>query len=185
MSLFSLRTDQSAHVMPGCHVPQQRREIASEAVTGAWGRAGPRLYAGRAAKPAAGHRARLTTLGICCTAPKSRSKATIRVIRVARPTSAARAKRSSPGVHSTLCANCGSSGGAKMSRAPCAVQVPGISRGDLIVVPGAVAENVALKSDAELPIDRAGGNCNVVVPVTFPEQHRTALLAESSPPRIA
>ena len=39
----------------------------------------PRLYAGRAGKPAAGHRARLTTLGICCTAPKSRSKATIRV----------------------------------------------------------------------------------------------------------
>src|SRR5450756_723176 len=46
------------------------------------GRAGPRLYAGRAGKPAAGHRARLATLGICCTAPKSRSKATIRVIRV-------------------------------------------------------------------------------------------------------
>jgi hypothetical protein len=36
----------------------QRREVASEAVTGAWGRAGPRLYAGRAGKPAAGHRAR-------------------------------------------------------------------------------------------------------------------------------
>jgi hypothetical protein len=46
---------------------------------GALGRAGPRLYAGRAGKPAAGHRARLATLGICCTAPKSRSKATIRV----------------------------------------------------------------------------------------------------------
>jgi hypothetical protein len=43
------------------------------------GGAGPRLYAGRAGKPAAGHRARLTTLGICCIAPKSRSKATIRV----------------------------------------------------------------------------------------------------------
>jgi len=41
-------------------VPPQRREVASEAVTGAWGRAGPRLYAGRAGKPAAGHRARLT-----------------------------------------------------------------------------------------------------------------------------
>jgi len=40
-------------------VPPQRREVASEAVTGAWGRAGPRLYAGRAGKPAAGHRARL------------------------------------------------------------------------------------------------------------------------------
>jgi hypothetical protein len=26
-------------VMPGCHVPQQRPEIASEAVTGAWRRA--------------------------------------------------------------------------------------------------------------------------------------------------
>jgi hypothetical protein len=59
-------------------VRPQRREVASEGVTGAWGRAGPRLYAGRAGKPAAGHRARLTTLGICCTAPKSRSKATIR-----------------------------------------------------------------------------------------------------------
>src|SRR5262245_20257778 len=56
---------------------------------------------------------------------------------------------------------------------------------DLVVVPGAVAEDVAIKSDAELPINRAGSNCNVVVPVTFPEQHRTALLAESSPPRIA
>src|SRR5262249_40186396 len=56
---------------------------------------------------------------------------------------------------------------------------------DLVVVPGAVAEDVAIKSDAELPIDRAGSNCNVVVPVTLPEQRRTALLAESSPPRIA
>jgi hypothetical protein len=43
------------------------------------GRAGPRVYVGRAGKPAAGHRARSTTLGICCTAPNSRSKATIRV----------------------------------------------------------------------------------------------------------
>src|SRR5687768_17397145 len=39
--------------------------------------------------------------------------------------------------------------------------------GDLIVVPGAGAENVALERDAELAIDRAGGNCNVVVPLTF------------------
>ena len=56
---------------------------------------------------------------------------------------------------------------------------------DLIVVPGAVAEDVAIKGDAELAIDRAGSNCNVVVPVTFPKQWRTALLAESSLPRIA
>src|SRR5262249_56610676 len=57
--------------------------------------------------------------------------------------------------------------------------------GDLVVGPGGGAEDVALESDAELPIDRTCSNCNVVVPLTFPEQHRTALLAESSPPRIA
>jgi hypothetical protein len=69
--------------------------------------------------------------------------------------------------------------------APWAVRLPEISRQCLVVVSGAVAEDVAIKSDAELPIDRAGSDCNVVVPVTFPGQHRTALLAESSPPRIA
>ena len=42
-----------------------------------------------------------------------------------------------------------------------------------------------LQSDAELPVDGAGSNCDVVIPVTFPEQHRTALLAEPSLPRIA
>jgi len=65
-------------------VPPRRREVASEAVAGAWWRAGLRLYTGRTGKPAAGHRARLTTLGTCCTAPKSRSKATKRVNRVRR-----------------------------------------------------------------------------------------------------
>ena len=57
-------------------VPPLRREVASEAVTGARRRAALRLYTGRTGKPAAGHRARLTTLGICRTAPNSRSKAT-------------------------------------------------------------------------------------------------------------
>jgi len=57
--------------------------------------------------------------------------------------------------------------------------------GDLVVVPGARAEDVAIQSDAELAIDGAGSNCDVVVRVTFPEQHRTALLAEPSTPRIA
>ena len=51
-------------------VPPQRREVASETVTGLGGTR-PSTYAGRAAH--------LTSLGICCTAPKSRSKATIRV----------------------------------------------------------------------------------------------------------
>jgi lipoprotein-anchoring transpeptidase ErfK/SrfK len=45
------------------------------------GGAGPRLYAGRTGRPPPDI-ALLTTLGICCTAPKSRSKATIRVIHV-------------------------------------------------------------------------------------------------------
>jgi hypothetical protein len=49
--------------------------------------------------------------------------------------------------------------------------------GDLVVVPGALAEDVAIQSDAELPVDGTGSNCDVVIPVTFPEQYRTALLA--------
>src|ERR1700730_4401175 len=81
-------------------------------------------------------------------------------------------------------ANCGGSGGANLGLLVQSRRLESPA-GDLIVVPGAVAENVALKSDAELPIDRAGGNCNVVVAVAFPEQHRTALLAESAPSRIA
>jgi hypothetical protein len=52
--------------------------LQSEAVAGASGRAG--LDFTPAGKPVAEHRARLTTSGIYCTAPKSRSKATIRVI---------------------------------------------------------------------------------------------------------
>src|ERR1700716_2666918 len=56
------------------------------------------FYAGRAGKPAAGHRARLTTLGICCTAPKARSKATIRVIRVGIAMSASRPLSATPDI---------------------------------------------------------------------------------------
>jgi len=48
----------------------------------------------------------------------------------------------------------------------------------IMVNKGLVTREEADIAVPELPVDRPGGNCNVVVPVTFPEQHRTALLAE-------
>src|SRR5215471_12035572 len=53
---------------------------------------------------------------------------------------------------------------------------------DLVIVPGAVAEDVAIKSDAELSVGRAGSNCNVV-PYPSPFQNNTEPHCSQNPRR--